>query len=84
MKSIGVFQGCSFVDSNGDQKFKRSFTGGVTATDVKIHIASDPNQTYFIQGDATVTASAGFGVGSSKWSFIAGTGSHKTGQSGYV
>ena len=44
-------------------KFKRSYTGGVTATDVKIHIASDPSQTYFIQADATVTASAGFGFG---------------------
>ena len=68
VRAVGVFQGCSFVDSNGDQQFKRSYTGGVTATDVKIHVASDPNQTYFVQADTTVTASAGIG-------------SHKTGQS---
>jgi len=63
VKSSGVFQGCSFVNGSGEQKFAKSIVGGVTATDVKIHIASDPDQTFFIQADATVTASAGFGVG---------------------
>jgi hypothetical protein len=84
IKSAGVFQGCSFVNASGEQKFARSITGGVTATDVKIHIASDPAQTFFIQADATVTAAAGFGVGVFNGVYIAGTGSHKTGQSGYV
>ena len=58
IKAAGVFQGCSFVNASGEQKFARSITGGVTATDVKIHIASDPAQTFFIQADATVTAAA--------------------------
>jgi len=84
IKSAGVFQGCSFVNASGEQKFARSITGGVTATDVKIHIASDPDQTFFIQADATVTAAAGFGVGVFNGVYIAGAGSHKTGQSGYV
>ena len=84
IKSAGVFQGCSFVNASGEQKFARSITGGVTATDVKIHIASDPAQTFFIQADATVTAAAGFGVGVYNGVYIEGTGSHKTGQSGYV
>lgn len=84
IKSAGVFQGCSFVNASGEQKFARSITGGVTATDVKIHIASDPNQTFFIQADATVTAAAGFGVGIKNGVYIGGTGSHKTGQSAYV
>ena len=83
-RAIGVFQGCSFVNGSGEQKFARSITGGVTATDVKIHIASDPAQTFFIQADATVTAAAGFGVGVYNGVYIAGTGSHKTGQSAYV
>ena len=78
------FQGCSFVNASGEQKFARSITGGVTATDVKIHIASDPDQTFFIQADATVTGAAGFGTGIKNGVYIAGTGSHKTGQSGYV
>ena len=63
IKSAGVFQGCSFVNASGEQKFARSIRGGVTATDVKIHIASDPAQTFFIQADATVTGAAGFGTG---------------------
>ena len=84
IKAAGVFQGCSFVNVSGEQKFARSITGGVTATDVKIHIASDPAQTFFIQADATVTAAAGFGVGIKNGVYIGGTGSHKTGQSAYV
>ena len=50
----------------------------------KIHIASDPDQTFFIQADATVTGSAGLGVGVVNAPYIVGTGSHKTGQSAYV
>jgi hypothetical protein len=84
VKSAGVCQGFSYVNSSGEQKFARSWTGGTTATDVKIHIASDPDQTYFIQADATVTASAGMGVGVYNAPWILGTGSHKTGQSAYV
>ena len=84
VKSSGVFQGCSFVNGSGEQKFAKSIVGGVTATDVKIHIARDPDQTFFIQADATVTASAGFGVGVVNGPYIAGTGSHRTGNSGYT
>ena len=84
IKIAGVFQGIQFVNASGEQKFARSFTGGTTATDVKIHIASDPDQTFFIQADATVTGSAGIGVGVVNAPYILGTGSHKTGQSAYV
>jgi hypothetical protein len=35
IKSAGVFQGCSYVDSNGDQQFSRYWTGGITATDIR-------------------------------------------------
>ena len=84
-KAAGVFQGCSFVNASGEQKFARSIVGGTTATDVKIHIASDPDQTFFIQADAGVTTSANpVGVGVWNAPFIPGTGSHKTGQSAYV
>ena len=84
-KAAGVFQGCSFVNASGEQKFARSIVGGTTATDVKIHIASDPDQTFFIQSDAGVTTSANpTGVGVYNAPFIPGTGSHKTGMSGYT
>jgi len=85
IKSAGVFQGCSFVNASGEQKFARSITGGVTATDVKIHIASDPAQTFFIQSNIVVTAAehpTGIAIKNAPW--VAGTGSHKTGMSGYT
>ena len=34
-----------------NQNFRRFFTGGTTATDVKLHVITDPAQTYFIQAD---------------------------------
>jgi len=84
IKIAGVFQGIQFVNSSGEQKFARSWTGGTTATDVKVHIASDPDQTYFIQMDGPVTAAAGLGFGVLNTNIQTGTGSHKTGQSAYV
>ena len=85
VKSAGVFQGCSFVNGSGEQKFAKSIVGGVTATDVKIHFASDPDQTFFIQADASVTAVAqGMGIGVLNTSYISGTGSHRTGNSAYL
>ena len=84
VKSAGVCQGFNYVNSSGEQKFARSWTGGTTATDVKVHIASDPDQTYFIQMDGVVTAADGMGVGVWNAPWILGTGSHKTGQSAYV
>lgn len=85
IKAAGVFQGIQFVNASGEQKFARSFTGGTTATDVKVHIASDPQQTFFIQSNVAVTAAehpTGIGVVNAPW--VVGTGSHKTGMSGYV
>jgi len=85
IKAAGVFQGCSFVNASGEQKFSRSWTGGTTATDVHVHIASDPDQTFFIQSNVGVTASTdpiGIGVYNAPW--VLGTGSTKTGNSAYV
>jgi hypothetical protein len=83
LKSSGVFQGCSYVDSDGNQQFSRHWTGGATATDINLHICTDPAQTYFIQADASVTAAAGFGAGIWNGAWTAGAGSTKTGNSGY-
>ena len=84
VKTIGVFQGCSYVDGTGDQQFSRQWTGGITATDVKIHVASDPKQTYFIQMDATVTFAATIAGYPHNTAFVVGTGSTRTGQSAYM
>ena len=85
-KCIGVFQGVSYVDSEGSQKFSKYWSNGTTATDIKIHLARDPNQTYFIQADATETASTAQGIIGKPVNFAwaVGTGSTKTGNSAYV
>jgi hypothetical protein len=83
LKSAGVFQGCNYVDSDGNQKFSRHWVGGTTATDVELHVCTDPAQTYFIQADAPVTAANGFGAGVHNGAWTAGAGSTKTGNSGY-
>jgi len=83
LKSAGVFQGCNYVDSNGDQKFSRHWVGGTTATDVELHVCTDPAQTYFIQADGVVTAADGIGAGVWNCPWTAGAGSTKTGNSGY-
>jgi len=85
LKAAGIFQGCSFVNGSGEQKFAKSIVGGVTATDVKIHIASDPDQTFFVQSNVGVTTSTnpiGVGVWNVPW--VVGTGSHRTGNSAYT
>ena len=84
-KCIGVFQGISYVNVDGEQVFRRYWESGTSGTDIKIHISRDPNQTYFIQGDASVVAVSG--VGNPKPTnvpWIVGTGSKITGNSGYV
>ena len=78
----GVFQGCSYVSSTGAQKYSRYWTGGATATDVKIFISDDPKQTYFVQANATCTAAGNWaGNSSMNTSITLGTGSTKTGNS---
>jgi hypothetical protein len=54
MKISGVFQGCQYVE-NGEPKFSRHFPGGTCVTDVKLHVITDPAQTYFVQADATLS-----------------------------
>jgi len=83
VKTAGVFQGISYVDASGNQEFSRYWTGGTTATDIKIHVSTDPAQTYFIQADGAVTAAAGFGAGTYNGVWTAGAGSTRTGNSGY-
>ena len=84
-KCIGVFQGISYVNVDGEQVFRRYWESGTSGTDIKIHISRDPAQTYFIQGDASVVAVSGVGMPKpTNVPWIVGTGSKITGKSGYV
>jgi len=83
-KVWGVFQGVSYVSSTGAQKYSRYWTGGTTATDVNVHISDDPQQTYFVQADASCTVDRYGGYKSANADMVAGSGgSTKTGNSSY-
>lgn len=83
-KVWGVFQGVSYVSSTGAQKYSRYWTGGATATDVNVHISDDPQQTYFVQADASCTVDRYGGYKSANADMVAGSGgSTKTGNSSY-
>ena len=55
LKPSGVFMGCQYVE-NGEQKFARYWNGGVSATDIKFFVITDPNQTYYIQASLSLSA----------------------------
>jgi hypothetical protein len=55
LKPSGVFMGCQYVE-NGEQKFSRYWPGGVSATDIKFFVITDPDQTYYIQASLSLSA----------------------------
>ena len=55
LKPSGVFMGCQYVEK-GEQKFSRQWNGGLSATDIKFFVITDPDQTYYIQASLTVSA----------------------------
>ena len=80
----GVFQGVNYRDGDGDVKFSAYWPGAVAnATDVVALVIDDPFVTYSVFDDADsdfLTAADIGGCGN----HVAGTGSAKTGVSGYM
>ena len=84
LKSSGVFMGCQYVE-NGEQKFSRYWNGGTSATDIKLFVITDPDQTYYIQASLSLSAAElaivkNYNVTVSS---TASSGSTVTGQSSY-
>ena len=84
LKPSGVFMGCQYVE-NGEQKFSRYWPGGTSATDIKFHVVTDPDQSYYIQASLSLSANElivakNYNVTVSS---TASSGSTVTGQSSY-
>ena len=84
LKPSGVFMGCQYVE-NGEQKFSRYLNGGLSATDIKFFVITDPDQTYYIQASLSLSAAElaivkNYNVTVSS---TAASGSTVTGQSSY-
>ena len=77
-KITGVFQGCQYTQ-DGEPKFSRHFPGGTSVSDVKLHVITDPAQTYFVQADA-ILSDGQLGI-VSNYAVTASAGSTLTGQS---
>ena len=82
---LGIFAGCSYVDSSGNQQFRNSWvTGTVTSgsADATAYVYADPMISYKVQCDGTFAIATH--VGNSYDVEADGTdhtGSHVTGQS---
>jgi|TARA_R110000850_G_scaffold33353_1_gene90885 hypothetical protein len=84
LKPSGVFMGCQYVE-NGEQKFARYWNGGISATDIKFFVITDPDQTYYIQCSLTLSAAEAAIVKNYNVtvSSTASSGNTVTGQSSY-
>ncbi len=79
-KAIGVFTGCRYVE-NGEPKWSNFWTAALSATDAKAMVVDDPQATFEIQADSSV--SIGDINGGFNFNVTLGGGSTVTGRSGY-
>ncbi len=77
---LGIFAGCSYVDSTGKPNFSNFWPTGQVATDIKAYVYDDPETLFVVQADGSVAAAA---IGDeADWSgFTAPGGSTSTGRS---
>ena len=81
---LGVFQGVSYVKSDGEVVFSKYWPGAVSgATDVVALVIDDPMVTYKVHDDAVSDFLTAADLGTSG-DHVAGSGSTATGLSGYM
>lgn len=77
---LGVFAGCSFVDSTGKPTWSPYWPSGQVATDIKAYVYDDPETIFAVQSDGSIAA-AGLGDQADWTGFTAPGGSTATGRS---
>jgi hypothetical protein len=58
---LGVFNGCSFVDSSGAQIYANLWTASTTGTNIFANVIDDPNAVFEIQANAAFPVADLFG-----------------------
>lgn len=53
---LGVFQGCKYIDANGEVQFKKNWPASTTATEIEAYVIDDPYVLFSVQADGAVTA----------------------------
>ena len=75
--NIGIFAGCRYVDSSGNQIFSKKWPANTTATDIVALVYDDPEIVFSVQCDTLAAADVG-----ALGDHAAGTGDDTTGVSG--
>lgn len=57
--NIGVFMGCRYVNSVGEQKYARAWTASTVGSNIVAMVVDDPNVTFEIQGDSVAAGDIG-------------------------
>ena len=57
-RAMGIFQGVEYTDAGGRRQFSHTWTASVTGTDIFAYHTQDPDLTYEIQANATLTVAA--------------------------
>ena len=78
-KAIGIFQGCQYT-ANGEVKYSNYWPSGTSSADAVAFVVDDPQATFIVQADASVTAGD---IMSQNFSCTLGAGSTVTGRSGF-
>tara|TARA_R100001594_G_scaffold150490_1_gene211903 strand:- start:1372 stop:1935 length:564 start_codon:yes stop_codon:yes gene_type:complete len=78
-RSLGVFAGVSYVDSEGNQVYKKYWPASTTATSIKAYVYDDPNIVFGVQSAGSTVAADVGNLGD----HVAGTGSTTTGRSAH-
>jgi|TARA_R110001583_G_scaffold40262_3_gene128735 hypothetical protein len=76
---IGVFQGCHYIE-NGEPKWSKHWPSGTSATNARAMVITDPDQTYYIQADASCSAAV---INVASYGLTVGAGNTRTGDSGF-
>lgn len=77
---LGIFAGCSYVDSTGKPNYSSYWPTGQVATDIKAFVYDDPETTFLVQSSGSVAAT-GIGDQADWTGFTAPGGSTETGRS---
>ena len=72
---LGVFDGCRYVNSSGEQVYSKYWPASTTATEIEAYVYDDPNICFGVQSAGSTVAADVGNLGD----HVAGTGSTTTG-----
>jgi len=79
-RAIGVFMGCRFTNAQGEPKWSAHWPAGTVASDAEAMVVDNPNATFIIQADASLSAGS---RNSFNFDVTFGSGNTATGMSGF-